>query len=413
MPFEEFEKPPEMEYKEKEEVEEMEKKESADIERMENLDFLGTQDRMNLILTYLGEKPTSEIEIVYDSKKPLAELQEVLSRKEDLERNLNAFGLRFKILEREKTDEDGFDRKEFQFLVGKEEKNLGELEKALLAKDDKKIGKLFGYPETAVEAFSKGWDKILDEKEWWQELSEKERNDLLQEGVLNFRNFALSKEYWREELETVRKWQSIIKEKAPKLYQEMIKEKPLVAMTEEEKKQWEKEEAEKELRMIREKIDKITDRLGMPIEEGIKETVVMLNAFGLRTSQSCEGHIDRKPIGGPSVLIKPKEPEVKEWYEDEKLREKMEKQRIYFKRKMVNLLNIFYQKRKVSWDVRLGLRDIAYGFTLENNGSALLEVLEEKEKQKKFQRYKKEMADFTQFLKENYPKHLLYRSLEI
>jgi hypothetical protein len=49
--------------------------------------------------------------------------------------------------------------------------------------------------------------------------------------------------------------------------------------------------------------------------------------------------------------------------------------------------------------VRIGLQDTAYSFSIQNNDSAFLEVLEEKERQKKFNQYKKEMADFTKFLK--------------
>jgi hypothetical protein len=46
------------------------------------------------------------------------------------------------------------------------------------------------------------------------------------------------------------------------------------------------------LNKLRKKVDKITDALGMPIDEGIKEAVIMFNAVGLYTSSSCEGHLD-------------------------------------------------------------------------------------------------------------------------
>lgn len=38
-------------------------------------------------------------------------------------------------------------------------------------------------------------------------------------------------------------------------------------------------------------VKQFTDRLGTPIDEGIFETVVVLNLLGLRTFQSCEGHL--------------------------------------------------------------------------------------------------------------------------
>ena|SRR5579885_1692239 len=39
-------------------------------------------------------------------------------------------------------------------------------------------------------------------------------------------------------------------------------------------------------------VRRITDGQGCPIDEGIVETVVALNLLGLRTCQSCEGHLD-------------------------------------------------------------------------------------------------------------------------
>lgn len=36
----------------------------------------------------------------------------------------------------------------------------------------------------------------------------------------------------------------------------------------------------------------LVDRIGCPIDEGIRETVVALNLLGFPTSQSCEGHLD-------------------------------------------------------------------------------------------------------------------------
>ncbi|MDQ2906387.1 MAG: hypothetical protein ABI456_07475 [Ktedonobacteraceae bacterium] len=38
-------------------------------------------------------------------------------------------------------------------------------------------------------------------------------------------------------------------------------------------------------------VSRFTDRLGTPLEAGIIETVIVLNLLGLRTFQSCEGHL--------------------------------------------------------------------------------------------------------------------------
>lgn len=99
---------------------------------------------------------------------------------------------------------------------------------AFLKQNHARIGELLGYPRTAAEAFDRGRKEdamgkylILEEKNWWESLSEEERKNLLEEGVLNFLTFKLSRENWRQELETVRRWQEVIKEKAPRIYQEI------------------------------------------------------------------------------------------------------------------------------------------------------------------------------------------------
>ena len=41
-----------------------------------------------------------------------------------------------------------------------------------------------------------------------------------------------------------------------------------------------------------ESLDGIGDKIGMPIDQGIKKTVALLNLLGFPTSGSCEGHVD-------------------------------------------------------------------------------------------------------------------------
>jgi hypothetical protein len=48
----------------------------------------------------------------------------------------------------------------------------------------------------------------------------------------------------------------------------------------------------KEWKELAEKFSHVTDKIDMPIDEGILETVVALNALDIPTSMSCEGHLD-------------------------------------------------------------------------------------------------------------------------
>jgi hypothetical protein len=51
-------------------------------------------------------------------------------------------------------------------------------------------------------------------------------------------------------------------------------------------------ELERRYQQVHERVSTFTDKLGMPIDPGIFETVVALNLLGLHTFQSCEGHLD-------------------------------------------------------------------------------------------------------------------------
>ncbi len=171
-----------------------------------------------------------------------------------------------------------------------------------------------------------------------------------------------------------------------------------------------KQEKQKELERIRQKLEEAEDNLGKPIEQGIFETVVMLRAFGLKTDQSCEGHSkekrtkERKPSFSPWVDVHPHYPERENWQKDERLRRKVEKEAQRHKRKMIELLDEFYEERKVSPGVRICLTDkgIYGGFRLQSSGSEKLETLSDEKRKKKREVYKQEMEDFTDFLREKY-----------
>jgi 3-mercaptopyruvate sulfurtransferase SseA len=65
------------------------------------------------------------------------------------------------------------------------------------------------------------------------------------------------------------------------------------------------------LEKIRKSVEETRDALGLPVDEKIKEAVIMCNAIGLTTSASCEGHIDHG-IPVPWIEIAaPNEPEEK------------------------------------------------------------------------------------------------------
>jgi hypothetical protein len=197
--------------------------EKEDIKAIEKLP-LNLEDKRDLILLYLGEKPASLIEESksYKKEKEIDFLEKINQEREKIEqifKNLGLFWKRggiYKVVKKKSCDIG------YKFLVSKNPENLSQLIKALEEKDSKKIGLSLGYPKTAAEAFAKG--ELLDYKNLKKLISKEEWEEIKKENLFKFLTFHLSKDHWREELEIVKRHQKLIKEKAPRLYEEIIKE---------------------------------------------------------------------------------------------------------------------------------------------------------------------------------------------
>ena len=169
-----------------------------------------------------------------------------------------------------------------------------------------------------------------------------------------------------------------------------------------------KSEKEEILTRIHKSIETTTDTLGNPIDDGIKESVIMFNVHGLRTIQSCEGHPDEfhtaqyTPARGPWIEVYPEEPKQERWQDNDRLRENVEREGGMYRVKAIDLLNKFYKHRTVPYDVMLGINSIAYGFKVQSNGLETLQFLTKEKKMEKEKLYKKEMRDFTEFLKKDF-----------
>lgn len=153
------------------------------------------------------------------------------------------------------------------------------------------------------------------------------------------------------------------------------------------------------------KVKHVNDEWG-GIDGKIQEAVAMLNALGIPTTGSCEGHINH---GSPAPWIKitaSYAPKRKKW--------------LY--KRVSELLNQFYTRRDVPPDVRLVLEDAHAGFWIHNGGNAYqrwrdtvnktaknkrdkenhdstLSRKERGERAKSLPRYQKEMKLFAQFLR--------------
>jgi hypothetical protein len=162
-----------------------------------------------------------------------------------------------------------------------------------------------------------------------------------------------------------------------------------------------------QIEKIRFDVENITDGLGMPIDKGIKETVIYILAMGFRTTQSCEGHfIDEEGEehpDAPFVEIYPEEPEQEDWTDIPELRDKVSEETVLYKEKAEALLEKFYEENPDSDnDARLHLWQIGYGWRFEPVSTDKLSTLKGAEAEELLKKQQAEMKRFTDFLKEKF-----------
>lgn len=237
----EFKKPDEIKIKK---LLEQGKKEQAKIEIIQNCP-LNPRDKIELLLCFFGEKPATtfifEILPVHKNvSKAFAELSK--KREKIIKEILGKLNLVYEIEEKEEISPQG-EVKTFQlFHLSKSEEVLNKLIEAWKKNDEKQIGLLYGYPKTAIEAWTKSVEKtgkrpplgesydspyILKRKDipYLPEIPEEKREQIT--NLAKFANFVFSSENWKEELEELRKKVEIIKEKAPELYNEFLSSESL------------------------------------------------------------------------------------------------------------------------------------------------------------------------------------------
>ena len=157
----------------------------------------------------------------------------------------------------------------------------------------------------------------------------------------------------------------------------------------------------------REEVDKITDRLGLGIDEKIKESVAAFLVHEFTTSQSCEGHTgEEKKHGASFPWVEVYAPEPKGWKETKGEKKKQLDrewtiENLKQQQKMMDFFAEFYQGRETPFDTRLVFDHIGAfgGFRVQSFGAEMMKLLPPEEQLKKLELYRKEMEDFTNFLK--------------
>jgi hypothetical protein len=182
--------------------------------------------------------------------------------------------------------------------------------------------------------------------------------------------------------------------------------------------------------LVEEYIDRITDGLGMPVDEDIKNPVIVLNLLGIRTRQSCAGHVDRSLAPWITItwddssdvielrknadeiratikeLRKTKDltsHEIISLYEQyHTLNRKSDIPQLTECQKVLNLLCEFYTNRLVRADIHLCISRVG---RIESIGYDFIEIQHETIKESKIKEYQNEMTAFSNFLVNKYFKN--------
>lgn len=157
-------------------------------------------------------------------------------------------------------------------------------------------------------------------------------------------------------------------------------------------------------------IDGIGDKLGLGIDEGVKDTVTVFQVLDINTTGSHEGKVDRYPV--PYIDV-----ECSNIYElnegldnaeSEEEKESILKEiiigNIGERRKILAYIEEFYRDREVSFEAKIGIQTLARGWSrIQSQGAELQEVETDSDlKKKRLELFQKEMHEFTEFLKSKF-----------
>ena len=131
------------------------------------------------------------------------------------------------------------------------------------------------------------------------------------------------------------------------------------------------------------KADKITDRLGMPIDRGIKKVVIGLWLNGIETTGSCQGHL-RQGLPYPWVDISTPQQEKSAWKKANALQRKQ----------VESLINEFHSKYNNRYPLVLDSYGRFGAFRMQNKGA----FDQDKPDKNLLARYREVMNDFADFL---------------
>jgi len=169
---------------------------NENLERISRIESIktGSCQKANLVLVLLGQKPSIGLTVYVDTEQEIAEEEE----------KIKGLKLNYKKI----SQEEKRGRYVAEFILAKGEDILNELSEVDPSRDHKKFGSLMGYPMSAIKAFLEGNCLSIEE----------EKELLKQHPEIVLHDFRLSKDNNKEEIETLERWNDLLKKEAPDLY---------------------------------------------------------------------------------------------------------------------------------------------------------------------------------------------------
>jgi len=196
--------------------ENLEEKES--IEKIEK-SSLSSKNKIDLMLLSLDKKKAAflgDFDIAESEEHREKLIKEFSKELDNIRLLLDSINLPYEITRKIEDDNEIIG---FSFMVAKENDDLTKIKEAEKNKDDRTMGLLLGYPETAVSAYC-----TKDALDIHTEIPKEEYDALRKEGILPFLEFSPSKLHWKEELAWARSNKKIIEENSPSTFNEAVED---------------------------------------------------------------------------------------------------------------------------------------------------------------------------------------------
>lgn len=157
----------------------------------------------------------------------------------------------------------------------------------------------------------------------------------------------------------------------------------------------------------------VTDKLGMPIDKDILQTVIAMRMSGFQTNASCEGHLDHG-IKAPWIEVGSvpdslasralsNSPAEMSHPQTESVEEVRAREKIYSERnRLVNILDKFYHNRPCPAKSRLIVLFRLGQCRIISQGYGTQDALPLDTQSSMLDTYRAEMAEFTEWLNNNY-----------